>query len=83
MYFYKLYSESGFIKELAFKKLILEISKFLIFVYEYSLQLLGFPFDDTIDLFDNNVNDNINIKNRESDLLYESNKYLINIERNS
>ena len=83
MYFYKLYSESGFISDLAFKKLILEISEFLIFVYEYSLQLLGFPFDDTIDLLDNDVNDNINIKNRESDLLYESNKYLINIERNS
>ena len=47
------------------------------------MQLLGLPFDDTIDLLDNNVNDNINIKNRESDLLYESNKYLINIEGNS
>ena len=83
MYFNKLYSESGFIRDLAFKKLFLEIPEFLIFVYEYSLQLLGFPFDDTVDLLDNNVNDNINIKNRESDLLYESNKYLINIEGNS
>lgn len=68
MYFYKLYSESSFIKDLAFKKLFLETPEFLIFVYEYSLQLLGFPFDDTIDLLDNNVNDNIKIKNRESDL---------------
>ena len=83
MYFYKLYLESGFIRDLAFKKLFLETPEFLTFVYEYSLQLLGFPFDDTIDLLDNNVNDNINIKNRESDLLYESNKYLINIEGNS
>ena len=83
MIFNKLYSESGFIRDLAFKKLFLEIPEFLIFVYEYSLQLLGLPFDDTIDLLDNNINDNINIKNRESDLLYESNKYLINIEGNS
>ena len=83
MIFNKLYSESGFIRDLAFKKLFLEIPEFLTFVYEYSLQLLGLPFDDTVDLLDNNVNDNINIKNRESDLLYESNKYLINIEGNS
>ena len=83
MYFNKLYSESGFLRDLAFKKLFLETPEFFTFVYEYSLQLLGFPFDDTIDLLDNNVNDNINIKNRESDLLYESNKYLINIEGNS
>ena len=83
MYFNKLYSESGFLRDLAFKKLFLEIPEFLTFAYEYSLQLLGFPFDDTVDLLDNNVNDNINIKNRESDLLYESNKYLINIEGNS
>ena len=83
MYFNKLYSESGFIRDLAFKKLFLETPEFFTFVYEYSLQLLGFPFDDTVDLLDNNVNDNINIKNRESDLLYESNKYLINIEGNS
>ena len=83
MIFNKLYSESGFIRDLAFKKLFLEIPEFLIFVYEYSLQLLGLPFDDTIDWLDNNVDDNINIKNRESDLLYESNKYLINIEGNS
>ena len=83
MYFNKLYSESGFLRDLAFKKLFLETPEFFTFVYEYSLQLLGFPFDDTVDLLDNNVNDNINIKNRESDLLYESNKYLINIEGNS
>ena len=83
MIFNKLYSESGFIRDLAFKKLFLEIPEFLIFVYEYSLQLLGLPFDDTIDLLDNNINDNINIKNRESDLLYESDNYLINIEGNS
>ena len=83
MYFNKLYSESGFIRDLAFKKLFLEIPEFLTFVYEYSLQLLGLPFDDTIDLLDNNINDNINIKNRESDLLYESDNYLINIEGNS
>ena len=55
MYFNKLYFESGFIRDLAFKKLFLETPKFLTFVYEYSLQLLGFPFDDTIDLLDNNV----------------------------
>lgn len=62
MNFGKLYSESGFIRDLAFKKLFLEIPEFLNFVYEYSLQLLVLPFDDTIDLLDNNVNDNINIK---------------------
>ena len=83
MIFNKLYSESGFIRDLAFKKLFLETPEFFTFVYEYSLQLLGFPFDDTVDLLDNNVNDNINIKNRESDLLYESDNYLINIEGNS
>ena len=83
MNFEKLQSESGFIRDLAFKKLFLEIIEFLNFVYEYSLQLLGIPFDDTIDLLDNNVNDNINIKNRETDLLYESSKYLVNIKGNS
>ena len=83
MNFEKLYSESGFIRDLAFKKLFLEILEFLNFVYEYSLQLLVLPFDDTIDLLDNNVNDNINIKIREIDLLYESSKYLVNIEGNS
>ena len=83
MYFNKLYSESGFIRDLAFKKLFLGTPEFLTFVYEYSLQLLGFPFDDTIDLLDNNLNDNINIKIREIDLLYESSKYLVNIEGNS
>lgn len=83
MNFEKLYSESGFIRDLAFKKLFLEIPEFLNFVYKYSLQLLVLPFDDTIDLLDNNVNDNINIKNRETDLLYESSKYLVNIEGNS
>ena len=83
MNFEKLYSESGFIRDLAFKKLFLEILEFLNFVYEYSLQLLVLPFDDTIDLLDNNVNDNINIKIRETDLLYESSKYLVNIEGNS
>ena len=83
MNFEKLYSESGFIRDLAFKKLFLEILEFLNFVYEYSLQLLVLPFDDTIDLLDNNVNDNINIKNREIDLLYGSCKYLVNIKGNS
>lgn len=83
MNFEKLYSESGFIRDLAFEKLFLEIPEILNFVYEYSLQLLVLPFDDTIDLLDNNVNDNINIKNREIDLLYGSCKYLINIEGNS
>ena len=53
MYFNKLYSESGFIRDLAFKKLFLETPEFFTFVYEYSLQLLGLPFDDTIDLLDN------------------------------
>ena len=83
MNFNKLYSESCFIRDLAFKKLFLETPELLTFVYEYALQLLGLPFDDTIDLLDNNISDNINIKNRESDLLYESNKYLVNIEGNS
>lgn len=83
MNFEKLQSESGFIRDLAFKKLFLEILEFLNFVYENSLQLLVLPFDDTIDLLDNNLNDNINIKIREIDLLYESSKYLVNIEGNS
>ena len=83
MNFEKLYSESGFIRDLAFKKLFLENPELLTFVYEYCLHLLELPFDDTIKLLDNNINDNVNIKNRESDLLYESNKYLVNIEGNS
>lgn len=62
MNFNKLYSESGFIRDLAFKKLFLETPELLTFVYEYCLQLLSLPFDDTIDLLDSNVNDNINIK---------------------
>ena len=81
--FNNLYSNSGFLLDLAFKKIFLETPQLLNYVYNYTLELLDLPIDDSIHLLDNNVNDNINIKNRESDLLYESNKYLINIEGNS
>lgn len=81
--FNNLYSNSGFLLDLAFKKIFLETPQLLNYVYNYTLDLLDLPIDDSIHLLDNNVNDNINIKNRESDLLYESNKYLINIEGNS
>ena len=81
--FNNLYSNSGFLLDLAFKKIFLETPQLLNYVYNYTLDLLDLPIDDSIHLLDNNLNDNINIKNRESDLLYESNKYLINIEGNS
>ena len=80
--FNKLYSKSGFLRDLAFKKLFLETPQLLNYVYNYALDLLDLPIDDSIHLLDNNLNDNINIKNRESDLLYESNNYLVNIEGN-
>ena len=82
MIFNKLYSKSGFLRDLAFKKLFLETPQLLNYVYNYALDLLDLPIDDSIRLLDNNLNDNINIKNRESDLLYESNNYLVNIEGN-
>ena len=78
--FNNLYSNSGFLLDLAFKKIFLETPQLLNYVYNYTLELLDLPIDDSIHLLDNNVNDNINIKNRESDLLYESDNYLINIE---
>ena len=78
--FNNLYSNSGFLLDLAFKKIFLETPQLLNYVYNYTLELLDLPIDDSINLLDNNVNDNINIKNRESDLLYESDNYLINIE---
>ena len=81
--FNNLYSNSGFLLDLAFKKIFLETPQLLNYVYNYTLDLLNLPIDDSIHLLDNNVNDNINIKNRESDLLYESDNYLINIEGNS
>ena len=81
--FNNLYSNSGFLLDLAFKKIFLETPQLLNYVYNYTLELLDLPMDDSIHLLDNNVNDNINIKNRESDLLYESDNYLINIEGNS
>ena len=81
--FNNLYSNSGFLLDLAFKKIFLETPQLLNFVYNYTLEFLDLPIDDSIHLLDNNVNDNINIKNRESDLLYESDNYLINIEGNS
>lgn len=81
--FNNLYSNSGFLLDLAFKKIFLETPELLNYVYNYTLELLDLPIDDSIHLLDNNVNDNINIKNRESDLLYESDNYLINIEGNS
>ena len=81
--FNNLYSNSGFLLDLAFKKIFLETPQLLNYVYNYTLELLDQPIDDSIHLLDNNVNDNINIKNRESDLLYESDNYLINIEGNS
>lgn len=80
--FNNLYSNSGFLLDLAFKKIFLETPQLLNYVYNYTLELLDLPIDDSIHLLDNNVNDNINIKNRESDLLYESDNYLINIEGN-
>ena len=82
MIFNKLYSKSGFLRDLAFKKMFLETPQLLNYVYNYTLDLLDLPIDDSIRLLDNNLNDNINIKNRESDLLYESNNYLVNIEGN-
>ena len=69
--FNNLYSNSGFLLELAFKTIFLETPPLLNYVYNYTLELLDLPIDDSIHLLDNNVNDNINIKNRESDLLYE------------
>ena len=81
--FNNLYSNSGFLLDLAFKKIFLETPQLLNYVYNYTLELLDLPIDDSIHLLDNNVNDNINIKNRKSDLLYESDNYLINIEGNS
>ena len=75
--FNNLYSNSGFLLDLAFKKIFLETPQLLNYVYNYTLELLDLPIDDSIHLLDNNVNDNINIKNRESD------NYLINIEGNS
>ena len=81
--FNNLYSNSGFLLDLAFKKIFLETPQLLNYVYNYTLELLDLPIDDSIHLLDNNVNDNINIKNRESDLLYKSDNYLINIEGNS
>ena len=81
--FNNLYSNSGFLLDLAFKKIFLETPQLLNYVHNYTLELLDLPIDDSIHLLDNNVNDNINIKNRESDLLYESDNYLINIEGNS
>lgn len=81
--FNNLYSNTGFLLDLAFKKIFLETPQLLNYVYNYTLELLDLPIDDSIHLLDNNVNDNINIKNRESDLLYESDNYLINIEGNS
>ena len=80
--FNNLYSNSGFLLDLAFKKIFLETPQLLNYVYNYTLDLLDLPIDDSIHLLDNNVNDNINIKNRESDLLYESNNYLVNIKGN-
>ena len=81
--FNNLYSNSGFLLDLAFKKIFLETPQLLNYVYNYTLELLDLPIDNSIHLLDNNVNDNINIKNRESDLLYESDNYLVNIEGNS
>ncbi len=80
--FNNLYSNSGFLLDLAFKKIFLETPQLLNYVYNYTLELLDLPIDDSIRLLYNNLNDNINIKNRESDLLYESNNYLVNIEGN-
>ena len=80
--FNNLYSNSGFLLDLAFKKIFLETPQLLNYVYNYTLELLDLPIDNSIHLLDNNVNDNINIKNRESDLLYESDNYLVNIEGN-
>ena len=55
--FNKLYSKSGFLRDLAFRKLFLETPQLLNYVYNYALDLLDLPIDDSIHLLDNNLND--------------------------
>ena len=52
MIFNKLYSKSGFLRDLAFKKLFLETPQLLNYVYNYALDLLDLPIDDSIRLLE-------------------------------
>ena len=48
-----------------------------------TLNNLNLPMNSDITVLDNLVNDNVKLKNKETDLLYETEDYLINIEGNS
>ena len=68
---------------MAFKKLFIDNYDLLFYVVMKTLNSLNLPMNSDITVLDNLVSDKVTLKKKETDLLYETSDYLINIEGNS
>ncbi|MDY4544542.1 MAG: hypothetical protein SO484_06115, partial [Bacilli bacterium] len=65
---------------MAFKKLFIDNYDLLFYVVMKTLNSLNLPMNSDITVLDNLVSDKVTLKKKETDLLYETSDYLINIE---
>ena len=68
---------------MVFKKLFIDNYDLLFYVVMKTLNSLNLPMNSDITVLDNLVSDKVTLKKKETDLLYETSDYLINIEGNS
>lgn len=73
---------TGFIKDGAFKRIFNENREFLVLFISKVLNISYHEVDDNLVILDNKISDNLNVKNKQTDLLYESVGIIINIEAN-
>lgn len=73
---------TGFIKDGAFKRIFNENREFLVLFISKVLNISYQEVDDNLVILDNKISDNLNVKNKQTDLLYESVGIIINIEAN-
>lgn len=73
---------TGFIKDGAFKRNFNENREFLVLFISKVLNISYQEVDDNLVILDNKISDNLNVKNKQTDLLYESVGIIINIEAN-
>ena len=62
--FDKLYSKSGFIRDLAFKKLFIDNYDLLFYVVMKTLNSLNLPMNSDITVLDNLVSDKVTLKKK-------------------
>lgn len=73
---------TGFIKDGTFKRIFNENREFLVLFISKVLNISYHEVDDNLVILDNKISDNLNVKNKQTDLLYESVGIIINIEAN-